>query len=276
MSYKGKFILVEGISGSGKTTLAKRLTEYLKERGVDALLNSEPTKKNSFGRVVRTIIEGNEVSQDALVELKADIAFLSVMIETSSRRIARISKKRREDVIQFCKKLECVWMKLDNGKELTELERQVLFIADRVIDVRTVILPALTEGKWVVQDRYDLSNFAYGGAHGVSFDELYDWHVATLGNEYLVPDITFLIAVSPRIAVNRLIKSGKPLDLHESLESLQKVRVQYAAAIEMQKAMCARTGRCLNLSSLDGSKSVDKVLEVMKSALIFSNLLKKQ
>lgn len=276
MKSKGKFILVEGISGSGKTTLAKRLTEYLKERGIDVVLNSEPTKKNSFGRVVRAVIEGNEVSQDALTELKADIAFLSVMVEASSRRIARISKKRREEVIQFCKKLEYVWVKLDNGKELTELERQVLFIADRIIDVRTVIIPALTEGKWVVQDRYDLSNFAYGGAHGVSFDELYDWHVATLGNEYLIPDITFLVAVSPRIAVNRLVKSGKPLDLHESLESLKKVRVQYETAIEMQKAMCARMGRCLNLISLDGSKSADKVLEDMKSALIFSNLLKKQ
>lgn len=272
MKTKGKFILLEGISGSGKTTLAKALVEYLKERDIDVMLNSEPTKKNSFGRVVRLVIEGNEVSKRLLKEMRGDIAFLSAVGFMNN---CGDEQKYRREKIQFCKKLECIWMKLDSGRELTELERQILFITDRFIDLKATIIPSLEEGIWVVQDRYDLSNLAYGSAHGVPLIELNAWHKAVLGDDYLIPDVTFFIHVSPELAVQRLKDSGKPIDLHEGLESLKKIAVQYEAAIGMRKAECLRVAKHANIVSFDGSLPVETTLEDVKNALMFANLLKK-
>ena len=269
----GKFILLEGISGSGKSTLAKLLVEGLKARGIDAILNTEPTKKSSFGRAVRMIIEGNEVPSELLAEFKEDVAFLEVALDTSAYRVTTASRER---VNQFRCILSCVPGKLERGKELTELERQILFIADRFFDLKGTIIPALREGKWVVQDRYDLSNYAYGSAHFASFELLYELHLAALGDKYRVPDITFFVDVTPRVAAGRLKRSGKPIDLHEGLESLKKVRVQYEEAIKRQDTLPIIVGTHRpNVVRLNGAAPIKTVIREAEAALLKAKLLKK-
>jgi len=48
----GVFLAIEGIDGSGKTTVAKHIHEFLKERGIEAVLTQEPTK-GPIGDVIR-------------------------------------------------------------------------------------------------------------------------------------------------------------------------------------------------------------------------------
>ena len=160
------------------------------------------------------------------------MAFLDVALGLSTYLA---NEKQGEKAKEFLRNLDRICTKLESGKTLTELERQLLFLADRCLDLHETIMPALNAGKWVVQDRYDLSNFAYGSAHGASMEELYEWHKAILGKDYLVPDMTFFISLPPEVAAARLKHSGKPIDLHEGLESLKKVDEQYTRAIAFRQ-----------------------------------------
>lgn len=49
----GLFIVFEGIDGVGKTTHAKRLVEFLKSKGIEAVYTTEPTHWTEFGKKIR-------------------------------------------------------------------------------------------------------------------------------------------------------------------------------------------------------------------------------
>lgn len=65
---RGKFVVFEGNDGSGKSTIAGRLAEYLKDRGIDAVLTKEP------GGIpetvpVRKLILDERVAEDGVAQL---------------------------------------------------------------------------------------------------------------------------------------------------------------------------------------------------------------
>ena len=78
----------------------------------------------------------------------------------------------------------------------------LLFAAARSELVAEVILPALSEGKVVVSDRFLDSSLAYqGGARGLGIEDVERVnHFATRG---LKPDLTFLLDLSPDEAASR-------------------------------------------------------------------------
>ncbi|HDN83378.1 MAG TPA: dTMP kinase [Candidatus Altiarchaeales archaeon] len=53
------FIVLEGIDGSGKSTHSKLLGDFLRERGYNVLLTSEPTN-GKIGMLIREILAGKE------------------------------------------------------------------------------------------------------------------------------------------------------------------------------------------------------------------------
>ena len=78
----------------------------------------------------------------------------------------------------------------------------LLYCADRVQHVRTVIQPALEAGRTVVCDRYMDATLAYqGGARGLGLDLIRAVH--RLAVPPLVPDVTFLFDLEPRIGLAR-------------------------------------------------------------------------
>lgn len=78
----------------------------------------------------------------------------------------------------------------------------LLFAAARSDHVERLIRPALDVGKWVICDRYLDSSRAYqGGAGGLGDEDILTLH--RVGSDGLLPDLTFLIEVSPEIAVER-------------------------------------------------------------------------
>jgi dTMP kinase len=90
----------------------------------------------------------------------------------------------------------------DPGVALAPEAEALLFAAARSELVAEVILPALSEGKVVVSDRFLDSSLAYqGGARGLGIEDVERVnHFATRG---LTPDLTFLLDLSPEDAASR-------------------------------------------------------------------------
>jgi len=135
-------------------------------------------------------------------------------------------KKIRELVLhpdnQFCKKAEFF-----------------LFLADRVQHVETVIQPALKAGKHVISDRYMDSFRIYQSSSGISRDKIDQFLDFTVQD--VVPNITFLLDISPEIAIERARKNSKydGGDIFEkkNIEFHEKIRngfLKLAKSIEEQ------------------------------------------
>ncbi|MEP7221167.1 MAG: dTMP kinase [Novosphingobium sp.] len=79
----------------------------------------------------------------------------------------------------------------------------LLFAAARSDHVERLIRPALERGAWVICDRFLDSSRAYqGGGGGLADADLLALH--QFGSMGLLPDQTLLIAVTPKIAAQRL------------------------------------------------------------------------
>jgi dTMP kinase len=96
----------------------------------------------------------------------------------------------------------------DPSVSLSPEAEALLFAAARSELVAEVILPALSEGKVVVSDRFLDSSLAYqGGARGLGIEDVERVnHFATRG---LRPDITFLLDLSPEDAAARAGESDR-------------------------------------------------------------------
>ncbi len=117
---------------------------------------------------------------------------------------------------------------LASGEAIPRETELLLIVAARASFVRQRVEPALSEGTWVVSDRYDLSTFAYQG-HGRGID--LDWieqvnRYATAG---LTPDLYLVLDLPVRDGMTRLQRKDRPLDRIESetLGFLRKVRRGY-------------------------------------------------
>ncbi|OGD32583.1 dTMP kinase [Candidatus Azambacteria bacterium RIFCSPHIGHO2_02_FULL_52_12] len=107
---------------------------------------------------------------------------------------------------------------------------QELYMKDRKEHMRDFIVPHLKKGGVVIADRFFLSTFAYGMAHGASFEALRDAHERIVGDDWIIPDVTFLIDINPAVALVRLKAraGGKSLEYFEKKEHfLERVAVAY-------------------------------------------------
>ena len=100
----------------------------------------------------------------------------------------------------------------------------LLMYAARAQLVKTVIMPALEAGKYVVGDRHDLSTLAYqGGGRGIPRELIGSIRNAVLGDFY--PDLTILMDIPPE---KGLVRAGKRGDLdrfeQEDRDFFERVR----------------------------------------------------
>jgi len=140
---------------------------------------------------------------------------------------------------------------LDKKEKISAKELQELFAKDRKEHLEKLIIPALKEGKIVISDRYFFSSFAYGKASGLDLE----WLIK-INNKFLLPDITFLLKVSPKICLERIKKrnKGKERTLFEEKEKLEKVWKIYEIL----------PTRFKNVYMVDGEKSIKEVFEEIK------------
>ena len=100
---------------------------------------------------------------------------------------------------------------------------QELFVQDRKDNLSYNVIPHLRKkGNVILSDRYILSTFAYGMAQGLKYEDVERLHKEILGDDFIYPDITFVIDTNPDVALMRLQKreSARPLEYFESKREL--------------------------------------------------------
>ncbi|HNW09342.1 MAG TPA: dTMP kinase [bacterium] len=95
---------------------------------------------------------------------------------------------------------------------------QLLFAADRANHLTKDIIPRLAKGLTVITDRYFLSSLAYGSLDINDDDWLYN-----INSQFILPDLTILLKVSPKVCLTRIKDNRQSLELFEQAEKLQKV-----------------------------------------------------
>jgi len=141
---------------------------------------------------------------------------------------------------------------LDMKEKIDPGALQALFVQDRKEHLDKWIIPVLEEGIIVISDRYFFSTFAYGVSDGLNLEEL-----IKMNNNFLIPDMTFLLKVNPKICMNRIQTRGIPQTLFEKEQKLAKVWETYARMSE----------RFPNVYLIDGEKSIEEVFIQIKSYL---------
>ncbi|QCI22212.1 dTMP kinase [Buchnera aphidicola] len=129
---------------------------------------------------------------------------------------------------------ELIQKKFDKDNLIKETELLLMYAA-RIQLVKTIIKPALKNGKWVISDRHDLSSLAYQGG-GLGIKKTIITKLQSFFLEDFIPDLTVYLDVSPKIGLKRALKRN-PLDLIESrsLQFFKKVRKIYLQQIKLNK-----------------------------------------
>jgi dTMP kinase len=149
------------------------------------------------------------------------------------------------------------------GTDFAELLRDVLtkkvdreplaelfaLLSARYDHTKRKIIPALREGKIVICDRYSDSTFAYQ-VFGKGLEYYLVTHLNKIASLKLKPDLTILIDLDPKIALERL-KDKR--DHYESLglEFFERVRYGYLALAKRAKK---------RIKVIDGNRSFEDVL----------------
>jgi dTMP kinase len=115
---------------------------------------------------------------------------------------------------------------LDRGNvHLSPRAEALLYAADRAQHAAEIMSPSLSRGAVVITDRYIDSTLAYqGGGRSLSTAELSRLSRWATGN--LVPDLTVLLDVDPRIGLARTTGGGDRME-QETLEFHQRVRESF-------------------------------------------------
>ena len=138
-------------------------------------------------------------------------------------------------------------------ERLSKIDLQKLFVMDRYLHVKSMIQPALNEGRMVLCDRYWFSTLAYGML-SESMESLVELHSRIFEGKMLMPDLTFLIDVPAEEAMRRRCGvAGKELDDFEKIEKQKRVRENYLAVFAAGLA----PGEIL-----DGMKTPDEIADV--------------
>jgi len=124
-------------------------------------------------------------------------------------------------------------------------------LSSRYDHTKRKIIPALREGKIVISDRYSDSTFAYQ-VFGKGLEYYLITRLNKIASMKLKPDLTLLIDIDPKIALERL-KRTKDFDYYEKLglEFFERVRYGYLALARRAKK---------RIKVINGNQSVEGVI----------------
>ena len=129
---------------------------------------------------------------------------------------------------------------------LSDQALALLFAADRLDHLASVVEPALAEGKVVVSDRYVLSSLAYQGMRLPL-----SW-VETLNAAARPADLTLYLEVDPRTAARRRQGRGGAAELFDADEVQRAVARAYGRVVR-------KHARAQRVVRLDGRAAPDEV-----------------
>lgn len=136
----------------------------------------------------------------------------------------------------------------------------LLVFAARRHHVETVILPALSGGRWVLCDRFTDATIAYqGGGRGVH--KAWIAQLAETVHTDLQPDQTFWFDTPPDVAAARLAKGREQADRFEREQTafFARVRDEYARLREAEPKRIVR---------LDGTLPPDDIYKLLEKTVL--------
>lgn len=98
---------------------------------------------------------------------------------------------------------------------------QLLFAADRCQHLDREVIPNLEAGKVVITDRYAFSSISFGS---LDCDPLW---IEKINEKFIIPDITFLVKVRPKICALRMKESHYEMELFKEEQKLIRVWKMY-------------------------------------------------
>jgi dTMP kinase len=147
---------------------------------------------------------------------------------------------------------------LDKKSEVKPQKLQELFASDREQHLKNEILPALKKGKIVISDRYFFSSFAYGMAQGLPLS----WLIR-INSKFLLPDLTFILKVSPEICFARIHKRGRERTIFEEKEKLAGTYRNYMVFKKKFK----------NIKVVNGKKPINNIFSEIEKTLLKAEVL---
>jgi dTMP kinase len=135
----------------------------------------------------------------------------------------------------------------------------LLFAADRLDHVDSVIFPALAAGATVVSDRYDLSSLAYQSATSPGGAASVPW-IRELNRRARRPALTIVIDVSAEVAAQRRSQRGGREELFEASDVQRRLAAIYARAEDLVPG-----DRVVHIS---GEGSVEETSELVLRAVL--------
>jgi dTMP kinase len=108
----------------------------------------------------------------------------------------------------------------------------LLFAADRLDHLDSMIVPALRESATVISDRYDLSSLAYQSVTAPGGQDVVPW-IRELNKRALRPDLTIVIDGPAEVAAERRGSRGGSEELFENMEIQRRLAGVYARAEEL-------------------------------------------
>jgi len=127
---------------------------------------------------------------------------------------------------------------------------QLLFAADRSHHLEKEVIPLLKNGVTVISDRYFFSTIAFGASEIADKEWLQG-----LNKPFLLPDLTFLIKVAPRVCLQRIKGDRFSVELFEREEALIRVWQNYE---ELAKKFD-------DVYIVDGEKPIEDISQGIKS-----------
>lgn len=145
---------------------------------------------------------------------------------------------------------------LGSGGDMSPVAEALLFAASRAQHVAQVIRPALTDGAWVVCDRFVDSSLAYqGAARGLGIDAV--WAINAPAVDGCLPDLAIVLDVPPAIADTR---GAGPKDRIE----VEGIALQHAVADGYRELAERYPGR---VTILPGKGSIEQVHVLVMGAV---------
>lgn len=140
-----------------------------------------------------------------------------------------------------------------NNSPLFNKQMTLLMAADRCHHVKSVILPALKQGRIVICTRYVFSSIAYQGIDSQSIDL-----VNFINQGFPDPDVLFYLDLDPFKAIERIESRGREKDIYETIDRLTQIRYNYLNAL-------SKYGN--NWIKIDASQSIDEVKKAVVNHL---------
>jgi len=105
-SYKGKYIVIEGIDGSGKTTQVEKIVEYFRSQGKSVVQTREPRKTGVIGEIAQKVLN-KQLKMSALA-----LQYLFATDRVLSQEEVIIPALKRGDIIVSDR---CFWSAIVYG-----------------------------------------------------------------------------------------------------------------------------------------------------------------